>query len=222
MIFEKYEGGRLKLPNEYFGKDESSLIVIENFIEKDDLEKIKNYANTVSVEYEGGHRVELQNRIHTPEAFYDNDPDLYNLIKEKYLTKAKGIIENKHKLKLSESYRCGDHTPKMVEGEPRKRFMEIVSQCGCFVESVPTINVWREGNDQRVHFDNNEFSALIYVNDDYLGGEINFPEIELSIKPKAGSLIVWPGYFKHSVSLVVSGTRFTLPMFLKAISVIES
>jgi hypothetical protein len=221
-MFEKYEGGRLIIPKEYFGYDESSLMIVEDFIEKEDLETLNNYAKSIDVEYEGGHRVELKNRIHTPEAFYESNPKLYDLIKNKYLTKGKALIENKHKLKLSESYRCGDHTPKMIEGEPRKKFMEIVSRCGCFVESIPTINVWREGNDQREHFDNNEFSALVYINDDYIGGEINFPEIDLSIKPKAGSLIVWPGYFKHSVSLVVSGTRFTLPMFLKAISVIES
>lgn len=37
-----------------------------------------------------------------------------------------------------------------------------------------------------------DFAALYYINDDYDGGEINFMDFGLKIKPKANSLITFP------------------------------
>jgi hypothetical protein len=37
-----------------------------------------------------------------------------------------------------------------------------------------------------------DFAALYYINDDYGGGEINFMDFGLKIKPKANSLITFP------------------------------
>jgi predicted 2-oxoglutarate/Fe(II)-dependent dioxygenase YbiX len=56
-------------------------------------------------------------------------------------------------------------------------------------------------------------SALLYLNDDYEGGEITFPHIGFSQKPKAGSLIFFPSnfVFVHEVNAVTSGTRYALP-----------
>jgi hypothetical protein len=63
-------------------------------------------------------------------------------------------------------------------------------------------------------------SALIYVNDDYIGGEINFPEYDVEIKPKSNDLIVFSGSMVHNVGFVGDKTikdqdqrRFTMPFF---------
>jgi Rps23 Pro-64 3,4-dihydroxylase Tpa1-like proline 4-hydroxylase len=60
-------------------------------------------------------------------------------------------------------------------------------------------------------------STLIYLNDEYSGGEISFPEYDLSIKPKAGELVIFPSYFLHEVKQVheISNgrSRCTMPMF---------
>lgn len=37
-----------------------------------------------------------------------------------------------------------------------------------------------------------DFAAIYYLNDDYEGGEINFPDHNLKIKPKANSFITFP------------------------------
>jgi hypothetical protein len=37
-----------------------------------------------------------------------------------------------------------------------------------------------------------DFAAIYYLNDDYDGGEINFPDHNLKIKPKANSFITFP------------------------------
>lgn len=37
-----------------------------------------------------------------------------------------------------------------------------------------------------------DFAVIYYINDDYEGGEINFPEFNLKIKPNANSFIMFP------------------------------
>ncbi len=37
-----------------------------------------------------------------------------------------------------------------------------------------------------------DFAVIYYINDDYHGGEINFPDLNLKIKPKANSFITFP------------------------------
>ena len=58
-------------------------------------------------------------------------------------------------------------------------------------------------------------SVVLYLNDDYTGGEINFPHVAdgITIKPEAGSAILFPSnfVFTHSVNEISDGTRYSLP-----------
>lgn len=60
-------------------------------------------------------------------------------------------------------------------------------------------------------------STLYYINDDYSGGEINFPRFNLSFKPKANQMIIFPStyVYNHSVSLVTEGERYAVVSWLK-------
>ena len=55
------------------------------------------------------------------------------------------------------------------------------------------------------------FSMICYLNNDYEGGEIEFPNHNISIKPEAGSLLIFPGQepFLHKVNDIRSGERYT-------------
>lgn len=57
-----------------------------------------------------------------------------------------------------------------------------------------------------------DVSVLVYLNDDYEGGELEFPDWGLTLKPKKGTLIAFPSYieFSHRVHPVTKGERFTL------------
>lgn len=52
------------------------------------------------------------------------------------------------------------------------------------------------------------YTALLYLNDDYEGGEIMFTEENISVKPSAGSLIIFPERTLHEVLLVKEGNRY--------------
>lgn len=58
-------------------------------------------------------------------------------------------------------------------------------------------------------------SAVTYLNDDLEGGELKFPEQGVTIKPKAGSIIVFPSVepFYHQSLPVISGVKYMSPAF---------
>lgn len=57
-----------------------------------------------------------------------------------------------------------------------------------------------------------DVSILLYLNDDYEGGELEFPDWGVTFKPKTGTLIAFPSYieFSHRVHPVTKGERFNL------------
>jgi len=56
-------------------------------------------------------------------------------------------------------------------------------------------------------------SVVMYLNDDYVGGEISFPQVGVTIKPEAGSIIFFPSnfVFTHQINEIKEGIRYALP-----------
>jgi len=76
-------------------------------------------------------------------------------------------------------------------------------------------------NHYKFHVDalkdeNRLLSAIIFLNDDYEGGELvfknTFDETEEKVEKKAGSIVIWPSnfLFPHAVKPVTKGERFTV------------
>ena len=57
-------------------------------------------------------------------------------------------------------------------------------------------------------------TALLYLNDDFDGGEIYFPEKGISIKPDCGSLVVFPSKTVHGVKTLISGNRYLTSIYI--------
>jgi predicted 2-oxoglutarate/Fe(II)-dependent dioxygenase YbiX len=57
-----------------------------------------------------------------------------------------------------------------------------------------------------------DWSLLLYLNDEYEGGEIRFNKFNFEVKPKAGTLIYFPadGRYMHTALPVTSGVRYAL------------
>ena len=54
-----------------------------------------------------------------------------------------------------------------------------------------------------------------FLNDNYIGGEIEFARFNLKIKPKANQALFFPSnyVYNHQVHDVISGTRYTIVIF---------
>ena len=60
-------------------------------------------------------------------------------------------------------------------------------------------------------------SCVLYLNDNYTGGETTFPTFDISYKPNKNELLCFPsGYiYNHSVVPVIEGTRYAVVSWLR-------
>lgn len=70
--------------------------------------------------------------------------------------------------------------------------------------------------DDHSHF-HRRISYVYYLNDNYLGGEIVFPRFNISYKPKANEMLIFPStyVYNHSVLPVTEGTRYSIVSWLR-------
>jgi hypothetical protein len=98
---------------------------------------------------------------------------------------------------------------------------KIISKIGYHTQK------WEPGAFARVHSDNTDhegnsgaftrsrYAGFLYLNDDFEGGLLRFPDQEIEIKPKVGMLAVFDGGFNnmHEVTLITKGVRYTIGSF---------
>jgi hypothetical protein len=104
------------------------------------------------------------------------------------------------------------------------RFYELTLPL--FTDSVHLIRLvdgsWLNPHATRAHADGSphdlahrDFASLIYLNDDYAGGEVYFPRLDLVVKPAAGMLLAFTGgwHHEHAVTEVLNGDQLTMSSF---------
>jgi Rps23 Pro-64 3,4-dihydroxylase Tpa1-like proline 4-hydroxylase len=88
----------------------------------------------------------------------------------------------------------------------------------------PLYNIYkfRDGDYMKEHHDSGlspdiRYGAVVYLNDNFDGGEIYYPKANLEIKPIARSLVVHPAgmIYRHGVRTVRNGERFSLAGFVR-------
>jgi hypothetical protein len=98
---------------------------------------------------------------------------------------------------------------------------KIISQIGYHTQK------WEPGAYARKHSDNTDehghsgaftrsrYAAFLYLNDDFEGGMLKFPDQKISLKPKVGMLAAFDGGFNnmHEVTLITNGVRYTIGSF---------
>lgn len=64
-------------------------------------------------------------------------------------------------------------------------------------------------------FDNLKYVGILYLNNDYEGGDLFFPEHGISIHPNSGSMYIFSGGVEniHGVTEITSGTRYSIVSF---------
>lgn len=109
-----------------------------------------------------------------------------------------------------------------------KAYMDMTNQSieDYIMNDIHVIHEWHLDRDMPAHDDVTKYNpldgprcdttVLLYLGDDYEGGEINFPDLDVTIKPKNGSVLVFDSKLMHSVNAVKSGVRIVVdtPMFL--------
>ena len=90
-------------------------------------------------------------------------------------------------------------------GIGQKIHIDFVNHMNPLLDMV--VNEDFEGEKEEIFL--NPLAFIIYLNDDYEGGEISYPEYKIDYKPVAGDLVVHFVEVPHGVKIVKSGIRYT-------------
>lgn len=107
------------------------------------------------------------------------------------------------------------------------RLASMVSEADQTLElsGMATIQRMQPGVDLKSHTDQHtdpsiRFATIVYINDDYVDGELFFQNLDLTIRPKPKTLLIFPGNekYEHGVKTVSEGPiRYVLVGFVKEI-----
>ena len=92
---------------------------------------------------------------------------------------------------------------------------------------LPNILKYKPGGFYKSHADSDHFDAklnmwlkvlnrdgslLIYLNDDYIGGDLTFTKLNYTYKPTAGDLVFFPSHhlYSHQANPVESGVKYAI------------
>ncbi len=180
------------------GDSKDNLILMHNFLEKEDIDYLYSYVERYKDDenFRGG-----------------NDKRDFHVKKE-----------DSHAFDLLKKYE------KKIYNEVVEHF---VKKLGVKVKEEPQNSLhfvkWPEGMKSGLHADCERpdgtpafhagyyrlnISALIYLNDNYEGGEIIFPSYNFYLKPSPGDLVIFPSRYRHFIT-EVKGTnnRYTMPIW---------
>lgn len=78
------------------------------------------------------------------------------------------------------------------------------------------------GNEYKSHYDGGTasgrcLSCVLYLNDDYKGGELEFNFFNVKIKPQKGMLLIFPSNFAytHTAHPIIDGTKYAIVTWLR-------
>jgi hypothetical protein len=84
-----------------------------------------------------------------------------------------------------------------------------------FQRTLPTDDPMEMHRDVIGHSDL-KYGLVLYLNDDYTGGEISYPEYNLDIKPTAGMVVIHSGDVLHGVLPILGGSpRYIITNFVR-------
>jgi len=189
--FKDGESRKSLVPSGYFGTGSDLIFTINNFLSKDECDILLNAAKTLDIWKENS---SYRNKYSSNEKLKELDLVAFETLQ-----------------KVCERFK-----------------KEVSSFFNVKIETYSTpISKWSIGNDQQPHADKEwadgtpaepnyfDIGSVIYLNDDYEGGEIYFTQHDFKMKPKATNAIAFPGdmYFLHGVTKVLEKNRYTIPIF---------
>ncbi len=189
----------------------NELLWVKNFLTKEELDFVWSTINNASqadweVEYMGN----LKNFC--MEKFGRDDVD--NLVAEGKFEITQNWVDKNLNIK--------HHTEQQVF---YKRLSDIIDSSFPDLElsGLATIQRMQPKVELKSHTDKHtdpsiHYATIIYINDDYVDGELFFPNLDITLRPKPGDLLFFPGNeeYEHGVKHVGEGPiRYVIVGFVK-------
>ena len=168
------------------------IIEIDNYLSKSDCEYLLDFAKNSTAWSDGGDSF-WDNRIIHLASIPDNK---VNDIYKKVLRDIQNIIIKEYR--VNQIYPDTIQIVKWNMGDSQDPHSDSIN-----IDGTEHVTPWRN------------FGSIIYLNDDYLGGETFYPNQNLEITPKSGKMVIHPAdlIFIHGVKEIMRGERYTMPSF---------
>ena len=168
----------------------------KNVLNKEEIEKILNCVKNIEVWETGGVSSFWENRVLSAKNIYDNyDKDVGSLL---YETREKIAFIIKEFYSLEEVY------------------SDIFQVIRWFPESSQLPHQDDMKNSENTEwFHHRDYGAILYLNNDFYGGETYYPNSNIKVIPEPGKLAVHPGdeLHTHGVATIKNQIRYTLASF---------
>ena len=201
-------------PSGFFGDSAENIVALDNFMTPEELAELDKFARTNTL------------WDVTQTHYNDDGVIIYDSSYWDHRVATTNTIE-----------RSNPSIPGTIRGMVERLKIEVDSffKVDAFPTS-PAIVRWLPGQLQQPHADKelheggnagkpNDFpfydiAGLFYLNDDYEGGELYFPNQGIQFKPKRGSAYFFPGdmNYIHGVTAIESGIRYVVPFFWTILS----
>jgi len=196
-----------------YGVDEiiPHVLVVKDFLSKDDLNKLNLTINSLQ---EDDWKIEYTKNLKRfcLEKFGTDDVDQL-------------VADGKFEITVGWEDKNFDLVSHPVSEKIISTLGELVSSSDStlIATGLKTLQRMQEGVQLKDHTDQHtdpsiKYATIIYINDDYADGELFFSNKDLQLKPKPGSLVIFPGTeeFNHGVRHVGPGPiRYVLVGFIK-------
>jgi predicted 2-oxoglutarate/Fe(II)-dependent dioxygenase YbiX len=196
-------------PSGFFGDSPNNIVALEDFMTEEEVSRLNNFIrNNESWDFTETHYNEngtviydadyWANRVATYPTIEKSDPEIPKLI-ERMVSRLKTEVDKFFNVDANPT------SPAMVRWLPGQLQMPHADK---ELHTGPDAGT---PND----FPYYDLAGLFYINDDYEGGELYFPNQGIQFKPKAGAAYFFPGdkNYIHGVTEIKSGIRYTVPFF---------
>lgn len=188
-----------------------NVLLIENFLSKSEVDEINNIIQSISEEDWRKEYVDNLKRF-CMEKFNRDDVD--NLVAEGKFEITKNWEDKNFNIV---------HYPIYRQMHPRLNNLVTKVDDTLELSGFATIQRMQPRVELKAHTDMHtdpsiKYAAILYINDDYVDGELFFPNKDFSIRPTPGSLLIFPGNeeFEHGVKHVGNGPiRYVIVGFIK-------
>ena len=187
------------------------LISVEGFLSKEEIDIFWDIINSTSQE---DWEVEYMGNLKTfcLEKFGRDDVD--NLVAEGKFEITQNWVDKNFNITDHNIYRPLHN---------RLNSMILKSYDSLELSGLATIQRMQKGVELKAHTDQHtdpsiRYATIIYINDDYVDGNVFFPKLGIELKPKPGTLLFFPGNeeYEHGVRHVGDGPiRYVLVGFVK-------
>jgi hypothetical protein len=187
------------------------IVLVKDFFSKDDLDQVFNIIDSTPNE----------------EWFIEYHANLKNFCMQKFGRDDVDNLVAEGKFEITQNWQdknlnIGQHPFQKTLFDRLNNLVQNVDNT-IELSGFATIQRMQEGVELKAHTDQDtdpsiRYAAILYLNNDYVDGELFFPNNGLEFKPDPGSMLIFPGTaeYNHGVKHVGPGPiRYVLVGFIK-------